>query len=125
MYYPPKGKFITFENEEDYGEKGREWGLFNKQIKEEFWYKEKEYKRRVKIKGYEIHGKHNTLVIEFLDGNLSCIHPAYLKEMQSPTFGKEMTDEELLEENATEKVKEKKPKKEVTKNKTKETKHQK
>ena len=40
------------------------------------------------MKYMEITGEFNTLVIEFQDGNLSCIHPAYLKEMQSPSFGK-------------------------------------
>ncbi|MDR7000930.1 hypothetical protein [Neobacillus niacini] len=89
-YIPPKGEFETFRDDEHFREKLREWGL--SASKEEFWYKERNYQRLVSIKGYEIHGRENdlnTLVIEFQDGNLSCIHPAYLKEMQQGSFGKE------------------------------------
>ncbi|MGG1399076.1 hypothetical protein ABE288_14915 [Bacillus salipaludis] len=89
-YIPPKGEFETFRDEEHFKEKLREWGL--SASKEEFWYKERNYQRLVSIKGYEIYGRANdlnTLVIEFQDGNLSCIHPAYLKEMQQASFGKE------------------------------------
>jgi hypothetical protein len=71
----------------------KEWGLSaTKEVKKEFWYKDKTIQRLVTIKGYEIFGvktEFNTLVIEFQDGNLSCIHPAYLKEMQQSSFGKE------------------------------------
>jgi hypothetical protein len=85
---PPKGDFIVFEDEAQYVEKGKEWGLFNKTVKHDFLYKENEELQTVTIAGYEIHGTHNTLVVKFSNGSLSCIHPAYLKEMQSPTFGK-------------------------------------
>ncbi|MFD0824923.1 hypothetical protein ACT8ZR_04570 [Neobacillus sp. M.A.Huq-85] len=102
-YIPPKGEFETFRDEEHFKEKLREWGL--SASKEEFWYKERNYQRLVSIKGYEIYGRDNdsnTLVIEFQDGNLSCIHPAYLKEMQQASFGKEsmFTVEEKDEEKA-------------------------
>lgn len=85
---PPKGDFIVFDDKALYEEKGKEWGLFNKVVKHEFLYKEREELQTVTIAGYEIHGTHHTLVVRFSNGALSCIHPAYLKEMQSPTFGK-------------------------------------
>ncbi|WP_180994374.1 hypothetical protein [Bacillus sp. Marseille-P3661] len=92
LYFPPKGEFETFTDESHYEEKVREWGLSTtKEVKREFWYKERTHQRLVRIKGYEIYGdtnEGNTIVIEFQDGNLSCIHPAYLKEMQSPSFTK-------------------------------------
>jgi hypothetical protein len=86
---PPKGDYEPFLDENDYLEKIKEWGL---SAKKEFWYKDKTHQRLVTIKGYEIYGKtseYYTLIIEFQDGNLSCISPAYLKEMQSSNFGKE------------------------------------
>lgn len=93
VYIAPKGEFEVFRDVEHYREKLREWGLSAaKEAKREFLYKERNYQRVVTIKGYETYGKadeFNTLVIEFQDGNLSCIHPAYLKEMQSSSFGKE------------------------------------
>jgi hypothetical protein len=90
-YIPPKGEFERFQNETHYAEKLKEWGL---SAKKEFWYKDKFQQQMVKIMGYEIFGssaEFNTLVIEFPDGQLSCIHPAYLKEMQASSFGKELT----------------------------------
>ncbi|MFC0274229.1 hypothetical protein ACFFIX_23040 [Metabacillus herbersteinensis] len=93
-YLPPKGEFEQFQDEDHYGEKVKEWGLGSaKGSKKEFWYKEKTQQRLVTIKGYETFGdtsEYNTLVVEFQDGNLTCIHPAYLKEMQSSNFGKEI-----------------------------------
>lgn len=92
-YIPPRGEFELFQDETHYAEKVREWGLSTtKEVKKEFWYKDKTKQRLVTIKGYESFGKgteFNTLIIEFQDGNLSCIHPSYLKEMQSSSFGKE------------------------------------
>lgn len=32
-YYPPKGEFVRFESEEHYIQKGQEWGLFDKTLK--------------------------------------------------------------------------------------------
>jgi hypothetical protein len=90
-YLPPKGEFERFQNEAHYAEKVKEWGL--SASKKEFWFKERTHQRLVKILGYEIFGdttEYYTLVIEFQDGNLTCIHPAYLKEMQSSSFGKEL-----------------------------------
>ncbi|MFS0863766.1 hypothetical protein [Fredinandcohnia sp. 179-A 10B2 NHS] len=101
QYLPPKGDFETFEDEAQYEEKVREWGLSTtKEVKKEFWYKDRTHQRLVTIKGYLVYGKdnsHNTLVIEFQDGNLSCIHPAYLKEMQSPSFGKSAISDTSVE----------------------------
>src|SRR4051794_15968344 len=91
-YFPPKGDYVLFEDDSHYAEKVKEWGLSTtKEVKKQFWYKERSYQRLVTIKGYEnygVTGEYNTVIIEFQDGNLSCIHPAYLKEMQSPNFMK-------------------------------------
>ncbi|MDF0727627.1 hypothetical protein PY093_13115 [Cytobacillus sp. S13-E01] len=95
LYLPPKGDFEIFTDDSHYTEKVREWGLSTtKEVKKQFWYKEATHQRLVTIKGYEVYGAgndSNTIIIEFQDGNLSCIHPAYLKEMQSPSFGKAIT----------------------------------
>ncbi|WP_435368062.1 hypothetical protein [Neobacillus niacini] len=92
-YVPPKGDFEGFRDDEHYREKLKEWGLSSaKEAKREFLFKERNYQRVVMIKGYETYGKSeefNTLVIEFRDGNLTCINPAFLKEMQSSSFGRE------------------------------------
>ncbi|MGJ7909908.1 hypothetical protein [Neobacillus sp. LXY-1] len=90
QYIPPKGEYNTFLDDNHYKEKLKEWGLAAG--KKEFWYKDRSYQCLVTIKGYENYGissDYNTLVIEFPDGNLSCIQPAYLKEMQQSGFGKE------------------------------------
>lgn len=89
-YYPPKGDFKTFESEEHYEQKGQEWGLFKKTPITQFLYKRDGQTYYVTIKGYEEYledGSSNTLVIEFEDGNLSCILPSYLKDMQQSGFG--------------------------------------
>ncbi len=94
-YLPPKGNYEVFVDEIHYAEKVREWGLSSaKDVKKQFWYKEKDHQRLVSIKGYQVYGESAdfyTLVIEFQDGNLSCIHPAYLKEMQASSFGKALS----------------------------------
>jgi hypothetical protein len=116
QYLPPEQEFVQFENEDQYEEKMREWGLVTTvNVKKDFWYKLKGKKYKVTIKGYEVHGEHNTIVMEFEDGNLSCIHPGYLKEMQASNFGKEtfVETEMEAESESEEKVKPKKaPKKE-------------
>jgi hypothetical protein len=120
-YIPPKGEYEQFQDEAHYEEKVREWGLSTtKEVKKEFWYKERAHQRLVTIKGYEIFGdtaSHNTLVIEFQDGHLSCIHPAYLKEMQSASFGKEIIskDEEDKSETKVTKVEKKEQQPKVAK----------
>ncbi|NRD79461.1 hypothetical protein HPT25_19040 [Bacillus sp. BRMEA1] len=89
-YLPPKGEYQTFLDEEHFKEKLKEWGL--SAAKKEFWYKDRNYQELVSIQGYEsygITGEYHTLVIQFPDGALSCIHPAFLKEMQQSSFGKE------------------------------------
>lgn len=94
-YFPPVGNFETFQDDAHYEEKVREWGLSTtREVKKEFWYKEKSQQRLVTVKGYQAYGEsgdYYTIIIEFQDGNLSCIHPAYLKEMQSPSFGKALS----------------------------------
>lgn len=93
QYIPPKGVYEQFEDETQYFEKVKEWGL---SAKKEFWYKDRYQHCLVAIKGYETFGEtaeYNTLVVEFPDGNLMCIQPAYLKEMQSSGFGKELIEQ--------------------------------
>jgi len=88
-YLPPQGDYETFTDEEHFTSKLKEWGLSS--AKKEFWYKDKDHQRLVSIKGYQVYGEtddFNTIIIEFQDGNLSCIHHAYLKEMQASGFGK-------------------------------------
>lgn len=89
----PKSGYETFDNETHYKEKLKEWGLSAaRDAKKEFWYKEGTEQHPVTIIGYEsygITGEHNTIIIEFQEGNKCCIHPAYLKEMQQSSFGKE------------------------------------
>lgn len=87
--YPPQEDYIAFDNEEDYAEKGRAWGLFAKTPKSQFWYKGATSQHQVSIKGYQEYGNMSVLIVEFEDGRETSIHPAYLKEMQSGTFGKE------------------------------------
>lgn len=89
---PPVGEFFTFENREEYIEKGIEWNLFTaRSVKGDVWYKTSQYQGKVKLAGFQEYSNgFNTIVIEFEDGSLSCIHPAYLKEMQSNSFGKEL-----------------------------------
>lgn len=90
QYIQPKGDYVTFLDDNHFKEKLKEWGL--PIAKKEFWYKDRSFQSLVTIKGYEsygITGEYNTLVIEFEDGKVSLIHPAYLKEMQSASFGKE------------------------------------
>lgn len=93
-YIPPKGEYIHFSDDGHYAEKVREWGLSGaKDVKKEFWYKERTLQRLITIKGYEsygVSGEFDTLVIQFQDGHVSCIHPALLKEMQSANYGKEL-----------------------------------
>ncbi|PLS07140.1 hypothetical protein [Neobacillus cucumis] len=105
IYIPPKGDYDTFRDDDHFKEKLKEWGLPT--AKKEFWYKELNYQRLVTLKGYETYGnagEFNTLVIEFQDGNLTCIHPAFLKEMQKGSFGKEslinLEEKDTLEEEA-------------------------
>ncbi len=105
-YISPKDDYIIFSDSTHYADKVKEWGLSSsKEVKQEFWYKEKTHQRLVTIKGYQTFGQtgeFDTLIIEFKDGNLSCIHPAYLKEMQSGSFGKEVrTNEVSLSTNET------------------------
>lgn len=89
---PPKGDYETFSDDVHYSEKVREWGLSStKEVKKQFLYKEKNLQYTVTVIGYEVYGKENnqnTIIIQFQDGSLTCIHPAYLKEMQAPSFGK-------------------------------------
>lgn len=89
---PPVGDFLTFENREEYIEKGLEWSLFTaRSVKDEVWFKTPHYQGKVKLAGFQVYSNgFNTIVVEFEDGSLSCIHPAYLKEMQSNSFGKEL-----------------------------------
>ncbi|MBD3107913.1 hypothetical protein IEO70_06000 [Bacillus sp. AGMB 02131] len=105
-YIPPKGEYITFLDDAHYEEKVREWGLSkSKDVKKEFWYKTSDYKRIITIAGYEQYGvTGNTIVVQFKSGELSCIHPDYLKEMQSPSFEKKGRSAEVKPEQTEETV---------------------
>ncbi|WP_043931056.1 hypothetical protein [Bacillus sp. EB01] len=94
QYIPPKGEYEVFKDDSHYMEKLKEWGLRGKNT---FLYKDKDQHSNVTIKGFEVYGKngeYNSLVIEFADGRLTCIHPAYLKEMQSSSFVKELSSQQ-------------------------------
>ncbi|MEB6550046.1 hypothetical protein MXL46_13205 [Heyndrickxia sporothermodurans] len=127
LYLPPKGDYSQFQDEKHYEEKVREWGLSTtKEVKKQFWFKDDKQKSTVKIIGYEIYGKteeYNTVIIEFEDGNLSCIHPAYLKEMQSPSFGKVYVSSGNTEQSTP--MKKEEPKISQTKEEKSETLHKK
>lgn len=89
---PPRDGFISFNNEDEYMLKTKDWGLLSasaKSAKHEFLYKRENTTYTVTIKGYEINGSHETAVVSFSNDALHCVHPAYLKEMQSPSFGRE------------------------------------
>jgi len=88
--YPPREDYIAFDNEEDYADKGRAWGLFGKVPKTQFWYKSATAQYPVTIKGYQEYRNMSVLIVAFEDGRLTSIHPSYLKEMQSGTFSKEV-----------------------------------
>ena len=116
-YFPPKAEYQTFKDDAHYAEKVKEWGLSTtKEVKVQFWYKERTHQHQVTIKGYEVYGvtgEFNTVIIEFQDGHLSCIHPAYLKEMQSPQFVK-VDISEIENTSATPEVKQALPEKTAT-----------
>jgi hypothetical protein len=87
----PPGDFFTFADENDYAAKLREWGLITasaKNAKQEFSYKRGSSAYTVTIKGFLQTGNHETAVVAFSNDALHCVHPAYLKEMQSSSFGK-------------------------------------
>lgn len=93
--YPPNEEYKSFDDEDDYAQRGRDWGLFGKAPKKEFWYKGNSSQNQVvTIQGYQVYGHTNVLVISFENGQLTCIHPSYLKEMQSASFGKEIAGDE-------------------------------
>lgn len=120
-YIPPKGAFTRFRDDTHYEEMVRLWELSTtKLVKKEFWFKGKQYQRLVQIIGYETYGvteEFHTLIIEFQDGNRTCIHPPYLKEMQTANFGKESNERENVPSAELKKAstpKPPKPKKEAT-----------
>lgn len=117
-YCPPKSDYVGFESDEHFLNKITEWGLTKSAI-ESVWYKDKLGAERVTIIGYEEYGADNlfnAVVIEFSNGELDCINPAYLKEMQSSGFGKapavqnneSTSEDEPVAKSAAAKPKEKK-----------------
>jgi hypothetical protein len=106
-FVPPEGDFVGFDQEEAYIAKGIEWKLFTERsVKKELLYKSHGHEVKVKIVGYEEYGNNmQTIVVEFEDGSLSCIHPAYLKEMQSSSFGKDSLTGEKSDEVSSSKPK--------------------
>lgn len=99
-YIKPKGIYTLFTTAEDFLSFTRKWGLNSSTSeKEVFWYKESYYKRSVEIIGYEDYKNgYQTAIIRFLDGNLGCINPMYLKDMQNGSFGEEHDDDSLNEQ---------------------------
>lgn len=88
-YIEPQEDYIKITDDAQLAEKLKEWGLpVNKRA---FLYKDRKQQQPVTIVGYEEWGTElqgNTIIIQFEDGKESCIHPAYLKEMQAASFGK-------------------------------------
>lgn len=125
QYVPPTGDFIRFNNDPSYIEKGIEWKLFTERsVKKDLMYKSNGVQEMVKLVGYQEYGnKMQTVIVEFTDGSLACIHPAYLKEMQSSNFGKDLYTMEtsisgetvLSNTSNTDVISEDKPKKTTTK----------
>ncbi|MDQ0883910.1 hypothetical protein [Peribacillus sp. V2I11] len=101
-YIAPKGEYIPFLDDTDYIAKGLEWKLFTaRSVKRELLYKSGSLQAKVKLAGYEQYGNGlDTVVVEFENGKLSCIHPSYLKEMQSSSFGKELLSGPVSEASA-------------------------
>ncbi|MGG3498047.1 hypothetical protein ABES08_20320 [Peribacillus simplex] len=101
-YIAPKGEYIPFLDDTDYIAKGLEWKLFTaRSVKRELLYKSGSFQGKVKLAGYEQYGNGlDTVVVEFENGKLSCIHPSYLKEMQSSSFGKELLSGPVSETSA-------------------------
>ncbi|WP_349728326.1 hypothetical protein [Peribacillus frigoritolerans] len=101
-YIAPKGEYIPFLDDTDYIAKGLEWKLFTaRSVKRELLYKSGSFQAKVKLAGYEQYGNGlDTVVVEFENGKLSCIHPSYLKEMQSNSFGKELLSGPVSETSA-------------------------
>ncbi|PLT28440.1 hypothetical protein [Peribacillus deserti] len=89
---PPRGDYYKFEDDQDYSLKLKNWGLMSasaKSAKKDFLYKRENSVYTVAISGYEVSGDHETAVVSFENDALHCVHPAYLKEMQSPSFGRD------------------------------------
>ncbi|CAH0346409.1 hypothetical protein [Bacillus sp. CECT 9360] len=89
---PPQDDYLRFSDEDEYILKIKDWGLVSassKAAKHEFLYKRDNTTYTVTIKGYESNGDHETAVVSFSNEALHCVHPAYLKEMQSSSFGRE------------------------------------
>lgn len=99
-YIPPKGVYTEFRTPEHFLVVTREWGLNSiTSTKHVFWYKGGYYKREVELIGYETHPRgYHTAIIRFLDGNLCCINPMYLKDMQSSDFGEELDEDAINEQ---------------------------
>lgn len=117
-YIPPQGDYFTFNDEDHYLAKGMEWGLLTaRSVKKELVFKTGRHEERVTLKGYQeygIDGQFNTIVLEFDDGELTCIHPAYLKEMQSAGFVKELLSGGSTEYSAKKEVTDKATSEEAT-----------
>jgi len=80
------GTFRAFENEEEQLDKCKEWGLLSEKAArtKAFAYKGNGVNLSCTIAGYV---DDMTAVIAIDGGQLHCIHPSYLKEMQAASFG--------------------------------------
>lgn len=92
----PQTDFYSFTTREEYEELGRSWGLFGVNPKETFLYKGDGWQETVTLAGYQTYGKkdeNHTIVVQFQDGSLGCIHPGYLKEMQAKSFKRTISED--------------------------------
>ncbi len=82
----PSGGYTSFADGEEELDKCREWGLLSEKAAKTktFSYKRAGQSWKCNVVGYV---DSVTAVISFENGQLHCIHPSYLKEMQAQSFG--------------------------------------
>lgn len=82
----PSGGYTSFAGGEEELDKCREWGLLSEKAAKTktFTYKRAGQSWTCNVVGYV---DAFTAVISFENGQLHCIHPSYLKEMQAASFG--------------------------------------
>ncbi|RIX50070.1 hypothetical protein D3P08_21190 [Paenibacillus nanensis] len=93
--------YTAFENETEQLDKCKEWGLLSeKAVKmKTFFYKRDGMSLTCEIVGF---ADKATAVIRFANGQLHCIHPSYLKEMQASNYGAKASSSEAADDAAPE-----------------------
>lgn len=91
--------YTAFENEAEQLDKCKEWGLLSeKAVKmKTFFYKRDGMSLTCDIVGF---ADKATAVIRFANGQLHCIHPSYLKEMQAANYGAKAGSSEAADDTA-------------------------